>query len=87
MTLGTIWGIADVGTSSLHIWGSSRAASPYPWVLAGAGLTSVVLGYAIPADPIGLQERIDLARAYNARVRLRPAVLPSGGGLTLDGRF
>jgi hypothetical protein len=87
MIVGTVWGIADVGMHNLRIWGASHAASPYPWVVAGAGLTSVGLGYAIPADPVSLHERIDLARGYNARVRLRPTVLPGGGGLTLGGQF
>jgi hypothetical protein len=84
MTVGVVWGLADVALSNLS---PSRAPSLYPWLVAGAGLTSTAVGYAIPADPISFDERLALARAYNARVRLRPALLPSGGGLTLAGRF
>jgi hypothetical protein len=84
-----LWGLADVFVHEFKCCGAPPDGSPslYPWLLVGAGLTSAALGAAIPADPIDLDQRVALAGAHNARVRLLPAFRPDGGGLTVVGSF
>lgn len=82
-SLGLLWGVGDAFYGRF----SRKSLSPYPWLLVGAALTTSAVAALIPSDPIDFDDRVALARAYNNRVRLRPALHPGGGGLIVAGSF
>ena len=69
--------------------GPARIArvSPFPWMLAGAGLTTAVVAKSVSSDPVPLPQRVELARVHNARIGVLPQVRPDGVGLMMDGAF
>jgi hypothetical protein len=95
MGAGVVWGLADAWDTAWDNFtccgappGPTRTVSPYPWLVAGAGLAGFVIAHRTEADPVSESERLELARAHNRKsISIVPQLQPGGGGLAMMGRF
>jgi hypothetical protein len=87
MAIGVAWGALDVLGTNLdnalkRPWSCGSAdprpecadrsqASPFPWLVAASGGVLMVIGFALPSDPLGRAEKDALISDYNQRLRVR----------------
>jgi hypothetical protein len=85
--IGVAWGALDVLGTNLdnalkRPWSCGSAdprpecadrsqASPFPWLVAASGGVLMVIGFALPSDPLGRAEKDALISDYNQRLRVR----------------
>jgi hypothetical protein len=67
----------------------ARETSDVPWILAGAGLMTAVVGLSVPSDPLSRADREALISggAPPPRVGFGVAPTPGGGAVFATARF
>ncbi len=77
LAAGMVWGLAAAAreTSSCNSpypppnCSPAKSYGPFPWIVAGLGGTAMIVGLLLPTDPVSDDEKEQLIRDYNQRLR------------------